>query len=592
MNPNNSKHRVRLKDDWVSARQALKRFRAMRKTLVEDFAGDLWTAPAGDADRYRQQRVVVNSMQQAISAYTMLLAANRPQVDVTTEYRELIAFAKLFSVTLNNLVKCLPVESVLQSAVREACFAMGIVRVGMFPGGTTPYGDPGLPGLEHISFDDWCHDPRAKCWEKRQFCGHEYDADLDMLRGDTNFDQKAVKRLVPGRSGANEGTEENPVKRLETDGNFEDGDEPYDNTVHLIDVWMHREKKLLTFGNGFDQLIRVQDWDGPDHGPYHLLRFEEVPDSIMGLPLAYTLKPLFDLSNTIWRKLNRQARNQKSGTLVNKGAEEDGQAIKNMRDGDMIAVNDVKAAAAYRAPGIDASLAQFLIGVKDELNSLAGNVEYMSGLGPSAGTFGQEKLLGEQVGKRLGKMQNAVVNFARGILADLGHYLWIDEVLVLPGQIPIEEGGIKQSIPVEWMPKDRQGDYFKYNFEIVPYSMAYKTPEEQGSALMGMLTQFIAPMLPYMEQAGVGIDWNAATEALAQLNDLPVLREIIVPQDPPSNAKPGPTDGPRKPPMTQRNYTRTNVPTGGSPRGRRIAQQAAWGGTATPQQQDVVSVPA
>jgi hypothetical protein len=588
MKPTDNRHRQLLKDDVVRARRHLEHHRKVRRTLVEDYAGDLWAEQSGQSTPHR---VVVNLMQQAVSTYTMALAANQPRAKVTTDYRELLAFSRLYDVTLNNYLKTIALESVLRECVMEACFSMGIARVGLLPAGATEYGDPGRPGVEAVSFDDWFHDTRARCWERKRFCGHYYEADIEDLRNDKNYDQKAVAKLVPGRGRRGyDGAETSPVKELETQGELEEWD-GYDGTVCLVDVWLPRERVLATFDAEFDVLLNAREWDGPDRGPYHLLRFDRVPDSIMGLPVAYSLKPLFSLLNNIWRKLERQARRQKSIGMYDAANEADARNLQRSNDGDFVKANNPDLIKTLTMGGVDGNLATFGIAVRDAFNIQSGNVEHMAGLGPSADTVGQERIIQGNVGQRLGKMSAETAGFTQGILEDLGFYLWRDEVLVVPGEIPIydRESGVRESIPVEWFPKIRDGQYHQFNFTVTPHSMAYKSPAEQGATFERVLVQMIAPLLPYMQEQGIGVDWNATFETLAQLTDMPQIREVLTAQDPPSNEKPGPMPG--KAPVTSRNYTRRNISTGGTRQGRNAAMAGAFSNTATPQQRAVVQSP-
>lgn len=583
--PTRDAHRDKLREEVLRSRRALQRFRDARKTLVQDYAGDFFGEQVGPLP---SRRVVVNLIQRAVSTYVLLLSANRPRAKVTTEYRKLLPFARTFDVSLNGYLKTIPIASVIQECVREACFSMGVARVGVLPAGAGEYGDPGRPGVEAISFDDWVHDVQARCWERRRYCGHYYESDIEELKADDTLDRRQLGKITPGRRRGLDGTEADPVKDIETQGEWDE----YDGTVTLIDLWLPRERKLVTFDAEFKHLLRVLDWEGPARGPYHVLRFDRIPDTIMGLPVAHQLKPLFDLMNSIWRKLSRQGKNQKRNPVFSAGNEKDALAIKRAADGEWVGVNSIDAIGVHQSPGIDGALATFGVQVEDEFNRESGNTEHLGGLGPSAGTYGQEKIIQGNVSQRLGKMQSEVADFTRDLVSDIGFWLWRDEVLTLAGAHEVEVPGLAErvSVPFEWTPGDREGDYLDYNFDIDPYSMAYRTPEEQAAVLTQVVTGLIAPLLPYMQEQGVGVDFNALLEAVAQLQGVPSLRDVIVPQAPPSNEKPGPLPG--KPPVTQRNYTRRNVSTGGTPAGRRSAFAGAYSGTATPQQAQTVQTPA
>lgn len=593
VNVTNTRHRDKLKEEVEVARRSLQRFRDMRRALVHDYAGDLWTEDTVDFHGRRPQRIVLDLMCQAISQYVMALAANRPQAKVTSNYRALMGFAAGYGLHLNGLAKRGHLEQTIQSAVLEACVSpMGVVRVGNLPIGNGPFGDPGEPGVENISFDDWFHDTRAKTDERMRFMGHTYECNLGDLREDDNLDQSKVARLIPGRRPGTDIVEADPVKDIEAGREWDD----YDDTVVLCDVWLPFEQQIVTLDHRFDFVLQVQDWEGPPRGPYHFLRFMRVPDSISGLPGAYGMKAMFDLMNSIWRKLSRQARNQKHLTVVKERSADMAQKIKRGSDGEVVLGNPDDL-SGWAALGVDVNLAQFGIQVQDQFNRSSGNYEHMAGLGPSADTVGQERIIQGNVGARLGKMQNEVANFTREIFESLGYHLWGDEVYAAVEELPLysKDLGETINIPVEWMPSVREGDYWQYNFDVVPHALAYQSPAEQAQQLMAMLSGVIMPAIPYMQEQGMAVDFNATFEALARLQNLPELREILVPSQPPTNEQPGPNtsskDGPGKPPVTNRTYTRKNVSTGGTPQGRRAAMAAIYSGSATPQQQSMVSTP-
>ena len=590
MNPNRPEHRQRALREVEYAQRSLEKYKATRKRLFEDYTGDVWSrGPL--AQKSSQERVVIPLMSQVINTYVMTLAANRPRAKVTTQYRSLLAFARMFEATINNYLDDIRIEHVMQEVVLEACFSMGIARIGLLPAGCGEYGDPGRPGVESISFDDWFHDTRAKTDERMLFMGHTYEASLESLREDDSLDQGIVKKLRPERRPTGDVAPQDPVKDFEAGHEWEE----YDDTTILVDYYLPKERKLVTFDHRFEHVLAVRDWEGPDRGPYRFLRFQRVPDSIMGLPGAYGLMPLFRAINSVHRKLLRQAMNQKRGTVVDMSSDRElANKVKTMPDGGVIPAN-LKHIGVYQAPGIDGNLGTLGVQLQDLFNRSSGNYEHMAGLGPSADTASQERIIQGNVGAMVSTMQSAVANFSREIMSDLAHWIWKDEVLTMPGELPIRDSqlGVEISIPFEWMPGDREGEYVNYNFDIAPYSMSYKSPSDQAAALMGVMNQVIVPLLPMMQEQGVGVDFSAALEAIARLSDLPELREILMVQEPPANSPAGPQGGRKnESPVQHKTYTRRSVSTGGTPSSRRNATIASYEGSATPQEAGLMGVQA
>ena len=108
----------------------LEPFRCLQRSLIEEYAGDGY---GGGKDQKRQ--IIVNLLNQTVEAYMMALAANRPQVLVSTRHAELKPFAAHFQVGLNNLIEEINLEQTIRRWVLDAFFCLGIVKVHMASSG-------------------------------------------------------------------------------------------------------------------------------------------------------------------------------------------------------------------------------------------------------------------------------------------------------------------------------------------------------------------------------------------------------------------------------------------------------------------------
>ena len=394
---------------------------------------------------------------------------------------------------------------------------------------------------------------------------------------DDSLDKKIRKDIKPtSRHTYDVNLEgDNPVKDMLDD---EADKDDFEEMVMLRDVWLPEEKQIITVAEDHGKKpLRVLDWDGPEGGPYHLLAFADVPDHVMPLSPAMTLKPLADMINGLLRKQRRQAQRQKDNPFYQSGSHDDAKRLQRAEDGQWTRVDNPDSVNVLKMGGVDQGNLAFRMSMQEVFDRMAGNLQAMAGLGPQSDTLGQDRLIHSQVSKRQANMQYKVVKFAEGICRDLGWLLWTDEILEIPGTSDLEGYEVDSS----WMPEVREGDWFDYNFKVEPYSMQYKSPSERAAALTQFISQIAMPMFPMMQEYGGNLDIQEMIEIYADLMDMPRLKQIIMFEEPKKD-RPGPNPAQPPGPKGQQGpdqRTTTRVPTGGTPENKsHVMQQLLQGG--------------
>jgi hypothetical protein len=591
---------------WASMKAshlALLPFREKRRVAIENYVGSEWGAVTDD-----RREVLVNILALTARTYMMSLAANRPQVMVTADDIQLKPFAKKFEVGVNNLLKEIKFERTLRKIVLDAFFSIGIAKVYWAdsepvemmnpnmpaePGfgaseqdwldyskiqelmsGTT-WVDPGKPMVERISLDDYLYDTTATAFSRARYHAHEYRVPLSAAKADPRFDRKVVEKLTSTSkwSGNSFGQEEARTNDMISDHNDHDEVEPM---VTLMDLYLPFEQKWAVIASN-DQLppLFVDEWNGPENGPFHHLCFDEVPDNAMPMAPAQNLRLLHQLMNAVMRKQARQARRQKDITTYS-GSEKDARSVKNANDGEMARVDNPDSINVLKYGGVDQMNLAFYQVVDGIFSRQAGNLDAMAGLGPQSKTAAQDEMVNAAVSRSEARMQYAVVEFVGDISRDLGHMMWADEMLEVKGSY--KEPGLMFPIRADWTPEMREGDILQYQFDIEPYSMAYKSPGQRLQQI-GTAIQMLAPAI---QSGSVVLNGEALAATAAELLNEPRIREIIqtAPPPDPMMAQGGeggggggvPNNGPRK-------YIRENISTQGTPDSQRVqlAQQFAAG---------------
>ena len=545
--------------------------------MVADYVGSHYGAGGPDREN------VMNLMYQTADTYVQALSANRPRVLISTKHNDLSWFSHHFEVALNNLIAEIKLEEVLRRAVLEAFFCIGIVKVhnvdaGLIQlDGEDEWLDPGKPYADLVSLDDWFYDIRATSWRKVKFCGNRYRIPYEKFMRDDSLDKKIREDIKPtSRHTYDVNLEgDNPVRdMLEEESDKDD----FEEMVMLQDIWIPEEKQIITIAEDHHKKpLRVLDWDGPEGGPYHILSFSDVPDHVMPLSPAMTLKPLADMINGLLRKQRRQAQRQKDIPFYQSGSHDDAKRLQRAEDGQWTRVDNPDSVNVLKMGGVDQGNLAFRMSMQEVYDRMAGNLQAMAGLGPQADTLGQDRLIHSQVSKRQANMQYKVVRFTEEICRDLGWLLWTDEILEIPGVT--EVAGLE--VDSTWMPEVREGDWFDYNFKVEPFSMQYKSPSERAASLTQFISQIAMPMFPMMQEYGGNIDIQELIEIYADLMDMPRLRQVIMFEQPKQD-RPGPN--PAQPPGPQKQQgpdqrTTTNIPTGGTPENRsHVMQQLLQGG--------------
>ena len=515
----------------------------------------------------------------------MTLTANRPRVMVTAFNPSLKSFANRFEIAVNNYSKTMGIEETLEGCVLDAFFSMGIAKVyladsHMVQLDESTVVDPGKPWVKRVSFDDFCYDTKVKFWDEVRFIADSYRVPLRKVREDSLYDEKVTRGLQSDTRHAYTGDGELTVAAITTGHEGVDDDE-LEPMINLVDVYLPGDNKVATWaldiqgenweGRDTDPLT-VQEWDGPDNpsplviGPYHMLGFGDAPDNTMPVSPAVNLSALCDLVNTLFRKLERQARRQKKYHIFQGSAEKDAERQKKVGDGEFVRVENAQAQAEVNVGGVDQGNLAFVEVAIDKLDRIGGNLPAMGGLGASADTVGQEKIISGQSSKREAKMQYRVVRFAKGILCDIGHLMFYDPVLEVPGEVTVP--GTDITVDQSWTPDMREGDYIHYNLDIEPYSMAYRSPGQRAQELMAYMQNIVIPLMQQFQEQGGIVDLKSFNELMADLMNEPALVEILKFSGLPPEVRPEVGEPPPKAAHTVRENVRHNVAHGMTDQGQ------------------------
>lgn len=538
-----------------SAQAGLESFRQNQMNRVKQYVGNHYS---GDTS---MGFVPVNLLNQAVNIYCRQLAARNPNVMISTLYDELKPTAKDFELVLNKVLREIRFKETAQKVLRNALLGIGVIKTGLNRSRTVEIEgvlhDVGQPFADVVSLDDFTFDILAKTWEQVQFAGHRLRLPLDQVRDCGLYDEKIVKMLRPSDKDLH--TEQGNPRMGSIGFPSPESREDFFPMVDLWEIWIPPLSRVVTFPveDLFHLPLRDVEYMGPERGPYHLLCFEEVPDNILPLPPAAQLEDMHELVNDLFRKLRNQAVRQKKITLYQRGDDAQNARINDSEDGDAIGVDGPNTAQEVALGGVDQQLLAFVVFVEQWYSKLAGNLDALGGLGPQADTLGQDQLITMSANRKAADMQDRFEDFCADVLRDIGWYIWYDPDCRVPftKKIPYTDMELQDT----WTPDRVEGDFYEQNIQLEPYSMQHQTPGGKLQSMMSLLQNLI-PLLPAAQEQGIVLDFEALVDRLADLANLPELKEVLKAVEPQAYQPEAAKDQPKSSPVTQRNYTRRSIP--------------------------------
>lgn len=584
MNPQNPDHIRRLVEAARWSRRQLEFARQQRVHAIKQYNG-VHYAENGPGDK-----VPINLLKQAMQVFQRSLVAQAPRAMISTTRPHLKPIAFAMETWLNHRMKEVKLVDVLRRAVLDGLFSIGIVKVGVcYYEKDTMLGtihDFREPFVDVVSLDDWVCDMNVKRIDQAGFMGMRFRAPLEMVREEKRFDKKIREELTPTEKIDDNEQGDERAESLSRGGQGAGEEDEYEDMVELWEFYLPREGRVVTLaaddnGSPDTKVLRVDEYVGPESGPYHILGFGEVPDNVMPSGLAHDLIDLHESVNHLACKIMRQGEGQKFLGIVPGGATEDAEKMARGTDGTTVAVNNPGAIQEVSLGGYDQRNFALMMQLREFFSRQAGNMESLAGLGPQAETLGQDRMIQESASKQVQDMQARVHQFTQSVMESLAWYWWTDPIRTYEAEVQLPNGGPK--VPVSIPPEYREGHWIELNFTIDPYSLQSDSPGTRLQGLMNLLTQLMLPAAPMMQQQGLNINFEAILRKLAGYMNLPDLDEILVPAEPqPQPNQQELSEPPRMPGNTTRTNVRVNRP-GATDQGKDAAMiQMAMGGGGNP----------
>ncbi len=564
----------RLSASMKACRQMLRFFRDEKRAAIKQFVGRHWSEEASE------KTVPINLLSRYVQVVSRALVPKNPRVMFTTRQRENQPAVAIMQDWMNQRIESMKFAETLQRWVTDALYGLACMKVAL----ATPadaamdgYVSPaGVPFAELVSLDDFVYDMGCRDFRQAGFVGHRFRIPLEVAKNLKYYDASERKKLVADEPQMM--NQEGDERAAVLGQGWEAGtDRDFEPMVELWEIYLPRTKRVVTLRSDAGGVppsdckpLRVQEWVGPDCGPYHFLNLQIVPDNAMPKGPIMDLIDLHKFVNQLYRKLINQADRQKEVIGVSGGSVDDGKNLKQANDGEMFACDNAGAIKATSYGGPNAVNAAFAQHLADKFSSQAGNLDLLSGASPQSKTASQDKMLNENASAGVSDMQERTVAATSSALTSFGWYWWNhpQEIMTTQKTAPgladigitrklhpraaVDENGNKAGLT-------RDGRYEDLQCRVDPYSMQYRSPQQRLAFLSGLVKEMV-PLMPLLQQQGITFDMQFYLKKVAEYSDEPDVAGLFTIAEPPPPQGPGgpSTDAPPKGDTTHE-YTRRSV---------------------------------
>lgn len=511
--------------------------RENRIRLIEKYAGYRYLEKRG------RRFEPFNFMQVAVSTYARSLYARNPRIMVNSGVPAMRGLANKFELALNHFIRMIDLKSQMAACVRNALFGMGIMKTGLMSVNAAPLDGPRLASFQPyamaVDMDDFVYDTMASSWNDITFCGNRCRVPLAWGRNNPRFNEKARAALQPLHMN-NMNIDGTPRAEEISKGNAQSQNMLEDFT-EIWDIWLPKQGTVISIpaqngGTGSDEPLMEVLWDGPRHGPFNILSYQDVPNNLQSVGPASHWESMHDVLNSLISKLNSQAKRSKHIMGVQMGGGRDAQNIQKTEDGGVISLSNPKNVQEIHIDGPDNPTMLYFLKLKELASWLAGNLESLAGLGVQAPTLGQEQLLANASNRTMQELSDRTVSFTHNVVSDIGEWMWDDASIHFPMSYSVPGVGMINSALA---PEERlRGSFNDFNLDINVYSMQEDSPSLKVSQLKDFMGTF-GPTTPILQQQGKAIDMGEMVRQWARYVNFPDVDKILVYADPNQQAQQG-----------------------------------------------------
>lgn len=471
---------------------------------------------------YRDGRYALNSrpamlnmMQLAVLAHVIQLAWRGPKYSVVARRfgeEGTIAAARIQSL-LNAYVPLSGLGSIFRRVALDSAFGWGVTKVGVGPAPKGIYGSEFAPRCWRVDPMQFLADGTSPSFDEAMYLGDLYLMPLDEARGSQFFDPAIASRLAPWTGNTR------------SEGGMELTEAYAQQVTRLVDIYLPSSGLIATWPAPTDEFSAISGMPlsvrPTPFNPYDVMAVYDSPQSLHEIAPTGYVHELHKLSNDMMSKAATQARQSKRNVVFRLGSGPDAMAITNAEDGEAVGLTQLKDIDTFQYPGVDPQITNMLGLAQAEFKEQGGNIDAALGLNPTAPTARQSAQQLQQIGARQSVNRQRFEEIAGSVGEKIATLAMADPLLQLDIREPVP-GLDNYYIPMDWGPQFPVTQAVnEFNFEVVPFSMAYRSPEERLAQLQQASMEFVQMMS--LASQGAPIDIGAVLRTIAEYRDIPEL---------------------------------------------------------------------
>ena len=326
--------------------------------------------------------------------------------------------------------------------------------------------------------------------------GDRYRVSKERLLASGKFDEEIIKKIptMPRRTKSTADRAEN-VGGTKNDQSFDLID-----TIELIDVFFYdlggggrTVKVTLPVEYECDKWLVVEEYQGPERGPYEVMEFDPLPDNAISLaPVAAFREQSENLNNVLAKLLEQVSKSKRIPVVSDSVASDDIEQLRQAGDGEIWKTADPTAAKVLDMSFVSPELIPLGQMFLQHANTMAGNPDMLGGTGSSAQTATEFQGMMTTAGVMVDSMTTDHDEFWSRVGRHGMWYLTRDPFIQFGTTRRIPGGW---NVPVMYTAEQREGDFEDFSLKVVAGSTVRMDENVKGKRMMEL-----AAMVPQLVQ--------------------------------------------------------------------------------------------
>jgi len=506
-------------------------FRNARLMFLRNYVGQYY-----DRDQGEVGTEALNLIFNAIRILVPNMVMNFPQHKVTSDYLVSREYGELLGMALSWHDKRNRIRDVYRRVIVDAIFTLGVLKTGLAESSSVyafdeyDQVDAGEVYTEAVDFDNFVVDPASRdhLFRDAAWLGDRICVPRDQLLESGLYNNDLIERLPTAGQQPNKDdyASKLSMKNINSSDDYELQDE-----VEIVELWVPSANALVTVPGSkhvsFDDYLRVDEYYGPDDGPYTMLALTPpVPGNPLPVPTVGVWNDLHTLGNRMAKKIIDQAERQKDIVTYRRASADDAQEMLDAGDGEAVASDDPDGVRVLSFGGQQQSNEIHLAQLQNWFNMLAANPQQIGGERFDADSATEAKLLARNASIGIEDMKDLVYQMAADEARKRAWYFHTDPLIQVPlirrvnlpadfrmgpgGQPQMTAPAMTKEVQVYLTPEARRGDFLDFTFNVEPESMGRKDSNTRFQESMDFAVKIMpAAMQAAQTAALLGIPFSA-----------------------------------------------------------------------------------